>query len=122
MTKYLEKIDLLPLHPKFKIEIVQKYIYSKFRWSFSIYPLTVTWITQNIDNNINRYVRKWLQIPISGNITHLSLPRKKLGMNIKSAKDIYEAVRRILKESKNQAIMEINISKTYKRRRITTKS
>ena len=111
LTKYLEKIDLLPLHPKFKIEIVQKYIYSKFRWSFSIYPLTVTWITQNIDNNINRYVRKWLQIPISGNITLLSLPRKKLGMNIKSAKDIYEAckltVRRILKESKNDEIKQL---------------
>ena len=89
LKKYLEKIDLLPLHSKFKIEIVQSYVYSKFRWRFTIYPLTETWISNNIDNNINRYVRKWLQIPISGNITHLRLPKKKLGMNLRSAKDIY---------------------------------
>ena len=111
LNKYLEKIDLLPLHPKFKIHIVQKYVYAKFRWRFSIYPLTETWITNNIDNNINRYIRKWLQIPISGNITHLRLPTKKLGMNLRSAKDIYSdcklTVRRILMSSKNMEIKRL---------------
>ena len=35
-----------------------------------------------------RYYRKWLHIPISGNITHFSLPKKMLDFNIKTARQI----------------------------------
>ena len=36
LTKYLEKIHRLPLHPKCKLELIPKYVYSKFRWILSI--------------------------------------------------------------------------------------
>ena len=49
-----------------------------------------------------------MQIPISGNITHPSLPKKRLGFNIKTAQQIQTqcklSVRRILKTSRYQEI------------------
>ena len=57
---------------------------------------------------INRYYRKWLQIPISGNITHLNLTKKMLGYNIKTVQNIHAqcklSVCRILKTSRNEEV------------------
>ena len=104
--KYIKIIDVLPLHPKNKILIVQRFVFSKLRWSFSIYDLTETWVKQKLDDAIlNKYYRKWLNMPISGNISHLHLPTKSLGLNISAAKQVYNncklSVRRILKTSIN---------------------
>ena len=46
-------------------------------------------MNENIDNEINRYYRKWLQILINGNILHLRLPKNVLGYNIKTATEIH---------------------------------
>ena len=59
------------------------------KWRFSVYHLNETWVSQNLGNVINRYYRKWLDFLVSGNITHLSLPKNKLGLNIKTLKQIY---------------------------------
>lgn len=105
LEAYLLKTHNLPLHPLQKIEICQRYIMSKFKWKFSIYDLSQTWVKENMDNKFSKFFRKWLQIPVSGNITHLTLPHNKLGLNIKSASTIYNecklSVRRILKCSNN---------------------
>ena len=87
VLKYILTIDKLPLKCPSKIDIVQRHVFSKLKWCFSICNISETWIAENVDNEINRY-RKWLQIPISGNITHLSLPKKMLGLNIKTAQEI----------------------------------
>ena len=83
-------------------------VFSKPKWCFSVYNISKTCVAENIDNEINRYYRKWLQIPISGNITHLSLPKKMLGYNIKTAQNIHAqcklSVRRILKMSRNEEV------------------
>ena len=103
---YLQKIDRLPLHHLQKIEICQLYVFSKLKWRFTIYNLSETWVIQNIDNHFSKFYRKWLQLPVSANITHLSLPNKKLGLNIRTAKQIYNeckiTVRRILRCSVNE--------------------
>ena len=59
---------------------------------------------QKLDDAIlNKYYRKWLNMPISGNISHLHLPTKSLDLNISAAKQEYNncklSVRRILKTS-----------------------
>ena len=102
--KYKKIIDVLPLHPKNKILIVQRFVFSKLRSSFSIYDLTETWVKQKLDDSIlNKYYRKWLNMPMSGNISHLHLPTKSLGLNISAAKQVYNncklSVRTILKTS-----------------------
>ena len=87
--KYIRKIDVFPLHPKNKIFIVQKFVFSKLRWSFSINGFTEIWVKQQIDHAIlHKYYRKWLDMPISGNISHLHLPAKSLGLNISAAKQV----------------------------------
>ena len=67
VLKYILTIDKLPLKCRSKIDIVQRYVFSKLKGRFSVYNTSET------------------QIPISGNITHLSLPKKMLGFNIKTA-------------------------------------
>ena len=71
VLKNILTIDKLLLKCRSKIDIVQWYVFSKLKWSFSIYNISETWVAEDIDNEINRYYRKWLQIPISSNITHL---------------------------------------------------
>ena len=111
LTSYLDKINRLPLHPKNKIRLVCNYVHSKFRWRLSIYNLSETWIIQTLDNKINSMTRRWLQIPRSGNITHLRLPSKSLGMNKQSLSDVSKfcrlSVRSILKRSKNNEIFQL---------------
>ena len=62
---------------------------------------------------LNRYYRKWLHFPVSGNITHLSLLKSKLGLNIKTLKQIYVeckvSVRQTLKLSRSEEL-ELYIS------------
>ena len=37
LSGYLEKIDILSLHPTYKINIVTKFVYSKLTWDLTIY-------------------------------------------------------------------------------------
>ena len=46
MNEYLNKLDRLPLHAKNKLLIINRYIYSKLRWRFSIYIICETWVKQ----------------------------------------------------------------------------
>jgi hypothetical protein len=32
LTSYLDKVDKLPLHPKNKLLIINKFVYNKLRW------------------------------------------------------------------------------------------
>ena len=61
-----------------------------------------------LDDVINRYYRKWLHFPVNGNITRLSLPKDKLGLNIKTLKHIcveYKVgVRQTVKLSRNEKV------------------
>ena len=87
MRDYTNRIDTLPIHTLCKIEICQKYFYSKIKWGLSIYNLSENWVKENIDCHLDRLYRKRLLLPISANITHLEIPQNKLGLNITSAKN-----------------------------------
>ena len=80
LSHYLEKI--LSLHPKHKINIVNKFVYSKLRWDPTIYDLPETWIAENLDNKVNSYIRKWLSITVSDNVNQLRLNVKNLGIGL----------------------------------------
>ena len=82
LSDYLEKIDILSLHSKHKINILTKFVYSKLRWDLTIYHLPEIWIAENLDNKVTRYIGKWLSIPISGNVNHLRLKVKNLGTGL----------------------------------------
>ena len=67
-------MNQLQLHPKHKLLIISKYIYSKLRQRFSIYNITSTWVKHNLDSIVKEYTKRWLQLPQSAKARHLSLP------------------------------------------------
>ena len=89
LNKYLEKLDKLPLHTKNKLLVINRFIYSKLRWRFSIYNLSETWVKQNIDNLVSKYSRKWLHLHVGANFRHLYLSASQLGLEFKVPSDIY---------------------------------
>ena len=101
----------MPLNALNQTSIIQKYVFSKYRWLFTIYDLSETWVVENIDNVIGKYLRKWLQLPVSANISHLSFTTRKLGINFTFAKEVYQkcklSLRRILRLSKNREIRRL---------------
>ena len=78
LTDYLEKIHRLPLHPRNKILITNKYVYSKLRRRLSIYKLSETWVVQHLHDKIIYYVKRWLYFHQGENLTHLKLIIAKL--------------------------------------------
>ena len=52
IVKYIDRIGKLPIKCL------------KYKWRFTVYNLSETWISEN------RHYRKWLNIKVSGNITH----------------------------------------------------
>ena len=111
IVKHVDIIDKLPIKCLHQIEIIQRYVISKLKWRFSVFNLSETWISENLDSHINRYYRKWLNIPVSGNITYLTLFKSKLGLSIKTCQQIYVecklGVRRALKTSLNEDIRNL---------------
>ena len=51
-----------------------------------IYNLTETWLAETLDNKFSKFYRRCLQMPVSGStsISHLSLTRSKVGLEIKT--------------------------------------
>ena len=86
-----------------------KFVYSKLKCDLTIYHLPETWIVQNLDSKANWYIHKLLGIPNSGNVNHLRLKVKQLGISLKLPSDIYRlnqitVTRNILKSLKNQSM------------------
>ena len=51
-------------------------------WHLTIASISKTWITEHLDSVVRGYVRKWLDIPISGTLSNAFLGRNKFGLNI----------------------------------------
>ena len=80
--KMMKTIDKLPLHPKHKILIYSRYVLSKLSWHLTVADLSKTWVENNLVNLCYGYLRCWLEMPISGTLDIISLPRSKFGLNI----------------------------------------
>ncbi len=78
----MSEIDLKPLHPKNKILLYSRYLLSKFSWHFTVATLSKTWVSENMDSVVNKFVRKWLEIPVSGTLSNVFLTSNKFGLNI----------------------------------------
>ena len=56
VTNYLSETDKLPLHPRYKIMILTRYVFSKLRWTLTVYEFPLTWLKQNLDSSVLYYV------------------------------------------------------------------
>ena len=108
LKEYMEKIDCLDFHPKNKILIYQKYVLSKISWDLTVSKISITWIKENLDNIVNKYVRSWLEIPISGTLKITTLSKRNFGLNFTSVSSRFTqcqfTFRKALKTSKNNNI------------------
>ena len=82
MISYLIVIDKLPLHAKFKIQILPRYVFSKIRWTLTIYEFPITWLKQKLDSSILYYIRRWLKFHPGASTMHLTLPLNHLGVGV----------------------------------------
>ena len=67
----LKAIDSLSIHPKNKLLLYERYILSKLSWHLTVADLGKTWISENLDNIVTKYVRRWLDLPISATISSI---------------------------------------------------
>ena len=81
---------------------------SILRRRLSIYEISQTCIIQNLDNIVLKFVLKWLGFPIGANVTHLSLPTSKFGLNFKTISQVLKhcnvSTRKLLHDSQNADI------------------
>ena len=75
-------IDLKPLHPENKILLYSSYLLSKPFLAFYRCVWSKTWVAENIDSVVNKYIWKWLEIPVSGTLSNVFLANSKFGLNI----------------------------------------
>ena len=90
VISYLTVIDKLPLHPKFKIQILTRYVFSKIRWTLTIYEFPITWLKQKLDSNILYYIRHWLKFHPGANTMHLTLPLNQLGAGVTLISELFQ--------------------------------
>ena len=67
-NKILNKVDMLPLHPKHKVDIYLKYYMSKISWHLTIADIPNTWIKQHLDTICHNKIRYWPEIPPNGTL------------------------------------------------------
>ncbi len=111
IDELMSDIDLKPLHPKNKVLLYSRYVLSKISWHFTVATISRTWVTENVDSLINKYIRKWLEVPISGTLSNVYLTSNKFGLNIipTSIKftQCQTVLRNALKTSPNDSIKEL---------------
>ena len=96
---------------KNKVLLYNRHVLSKLSWHFTVATLSKTWVSENIDSLVNQYIRKWLQIPISGILSNVYLSCNKFGQNVypPSLKftQCQTVLRIALKSSPNESINEL---------------
>ena len=75
-------IGKLPLHPKHKLDLYNRYILSKISWHLTVADMTETWIKEVLDDKCHNAFRRWLEIPANGTMDIIMLSKSKFGLNI----------------------------------------
>ena len=75
----LKKIDALNFHPRNKLLLYDCHVLSKISWHVTVADLGKTWISENLDNIVTKYVRQWLDLPISATISSIIPSHKNFG-------------------------------------------
>ena len=111
LESLMPDIDKLPMHPKNKLLLYQRYILSKISWNLAVANISKTWVCENLDNRVSKYIRQWLELPVSATLSNIFLSKTKFGLNIQlpSTKFTQSQVvlRNALKSSTNQEVRDL---------------
>jgi hypothetical protein len=105
----LKTTSSLKVKAQTKLKIFSLFIPAQISFQLRIYNFALTWVEESIDSICIRYVRDWVEAPISSCIKEwLVTPRNKCGMSIPSFRHRTERLqlgkRAALKASKNENI------------------
>ena len=104
----MSDIDMLPIHPENKLLLYQRHVLSKLPWHLTEADLSKTWVCENLDNKVSKYIRQWFELPISAALSNIFLSKSNFGLNaqLPSTKHVQCQVvlRNSLKSSTNQEI------------------
>ena len=89
VNSMMTSIDKLPLHPRNKLLVYHRYVLSMLSWNLTIENLSETWVKPALDTIVHKYVREWLEIPISGTLDIISLSKEKFGLGFISVSTRY---------------------------------
>ena len=78
----MSEIDKIPCHPKNKLLLYHRFILSKISWHFTIADVGKKWVAENIDNVAFKYIRQWLELPISATLSSLVLSKSKYRISL----------------------------------------
>ena len=111
VTDLLPKIDNTPCHPKNKLILYHRFVLSKITWHFTIADLSKTWVVENLDSIVGRYVRRWFELPLSATLSTPIISKSNYGLNLvlPSTKFIQcqTIIRNALKSSPNADIQSL---------------
>ena len=100
-----------PFFLKINCSFNQTYLLSKASWDFTVSNISKTWVIQNLDNIVSRYIREWFELPITATLSGLILSKNQFGLSLQlpSMKFLQcQAVQRnILKSSLNESIQSL---------------
>ena len=82
ITNLIRKLDEIPCHPKNKLFMYHRFVRSKLSWHFTIANLGKIWVAENIDNLVSKYIRQWLELPISATLSTLVLSKSTYGISL----------------------------------------
>ena len=78
----MTKIDQLPCHPKYKLSLYHRFILSKIAWHLTIADLSKTWVVQTLDTVVAKFVRHWLELPITATLSQLIISKSNYGLSL----------------------------------------
>ena len=73
-------IIIIILHPKNKLLLYHRYVLSKVSWHFTVADLSKTWVIENLDNLVSKYIRQWLDL--SATLTSIVLSKNQFGLDL----------------------------------------
>ena len=111
LLSMLKQIDSLHILPKNRLLLYHHYVLSKLSWHLTVADLSKTWVIENLDNVVIRFIRQWLDLPISATLSGISLPRNQFGLNLLLPSVKFQqcqtVLRSTLKSSSNDAIKSL---------------
>ena len=81
-SSMLSEIDSLPILPQNKLRLYQTYLLSKVSWNFTVTNISKTWVIQNLDYLVSRYIREWLDLPIYATLSGIILSKNQFGLSL----------------------------------------
>ena len=77
----LQTVESLHIHSKNKFFLYHRYILSKLSWHLTVADLSKTWICEHLDNFVTKYIRYWLELPISATLSAIILSHHNFGLS-----------------------------------------